>query len=362
MGGERAAARTTGGGRGGTLVSRPETRVVYFAQGLDFREADTMRRGSEAYPLFELFRVLTEPRTAATNALLRDPFHGLAATVRWAPITWGSVGRDEWRYHSAAQDVDYVVRRIVTRTAFRDALREDGAIVVYAGHARYGRGPCFGPEGSPRGDDWETSANDDTSIFRMGYPFIATDKDEIAEHGYTPALAGPGTTLREEDCDPDLRPYVRRVRTRRLADLQPPLTHYTQNPEVLTYRAYDEGSVKDHVVHVAGWRNTAAQPRGMELGAITMTCRMFCHFGCSTYRHNYRVVRRLYGWQRTETDRFAYWTTAADYPPREALIWLYHMLTYDQPSGGLPWGPWLDYVKDRTNRDLRTSGWSHRII
>lgn len=365
MGRERAASRSTGP-EGNAVVLGPETRTIYYAVGIEGHVEDVVRvtdRGREIHtPLFEVWRILTEQRTRAFNRAMRSGDYNMRCATRWTPIHWDSEQTDEWRYRSQPQGVDYVIRRIKTRTAFKAALEETGAIVLYDGHARYGRGPCFGRPGAAPGEDWENGTSDAYGIFRMGYPFIATDVEDIEHHGYTPDLAGPPVdAIDAGDCDPDVRPHLGRARPRALRDLRPRLTHYSANPTVLSYRAYDEGRLKDHVVHRAGWQNTRA-PSALDLGGTTVRCRAFFHLGCSTYRHNYRVMRRSYGWTRQGDDRYAYWTTDVSLGPHTVLMVVYHMLRYGEPSATLPWGPWLEHVVRRTNADLRVSGLGYRLI
>ena len=83
-----------------------------------------------------------------------------------------------------SEDVLYQIDLVEDKAAFREALLTDGIAVIYNGHARYGRGPCFGPPGNLPGDDWENGAAPDTAgIFRMGYPFVGIPGHEIIGHG-----------------------------------------------------------------------------------------------------------------------------------------------------------------------------------
>ena len=51
------------------------------------------------------------------------------------------------------------------------------------------------------------------------------------------------------------------------------------------------------------------------------------HLGCSSFKHNYRILRFRKNWQRTDTDRFAYWTTASS-NGFTLVHWLHRLLTY----------------------------------
>lgn len=361
--------RATSSSTSSTVALATETRTIYYAEGLDFRASDSMRRVRNGVvydrPMLEPFRLLTDPRTPQFRA---DARSYLPVAARWAPLTITAVGADEWRHESTAQGVTYVIRRISTRDAFKRALEERGAIVLYNGHARYGRGPCFGPPGSAHGENWENGTDVGTGIFRMGYPHISAELKEVEDHGYTPSLSGPapgpapaGAPFEADDCDPDLRPYLARLRVANLHSLTPSLTHLPDQP-VYTYSAFAEGEARDHVVHRAGWRGTAVAAQGMDLGATTMACRVFFHMGCSTFRHNYRVVRHKYGFTRAGDDHYAYWTTDVSIGPQTSYVVLYRLLAYDRPSAGLPLEPLLDYVVRNGNADLRASGLRYRII
>ena len=131
----------------------------------------------------------------------------------------------------------------------------------------------------------------------------------------------------------------------------------TANAEFWGFDKYYHGRRKRHVVLHAGWENTATDP--MDLGGTDLQCRVFCHFGCSTFKHNYPVLRNLAQWRRTETERFAYWTTAASW----GLVtgrWIYYLLTYRRRNAFQSWYPSLQYAVRRMRRYLRGRGF--RII
>ena len=80
---------------------------------------------------------------------------------------------------------------------FKQALETPGILVVYSGHSRFGRGPCFGPDivmsldqsgklvRDFTGENWETG-NDPGKfgLFRMGVPFVGVPFEEMDEHKY----------------------------------------------------------------------------------------------------------------------------------------------------------------------------------
>lgn len=360
--------RSTGSGQA-TVALGAERRLVFIVTGLQAKHADLTAEGAEYW---SFWRMLTEPRTPAFRRAMATPYYEASAVSRWQPIAFTTEGSpdsegkiNEWTYRSSAQGVDYEVRRVDTKSGFKRALETAGAIVLYLGHARLGRGPCFGPDGAPPGDDWEDGTGGPpttTGIFRMGYPFLPTPAREIEEHGYHPTLVESLSELEvQTDLHPHLRPFVARARVRPASQLTPPIHAYGDRP-VVTFRAgdhYTHGRQIDHVVHRAGFRQTRAAPN--DLGGTTLTCRCFVHFGCSSFLHNRGILRSRAGWVREGNDRYAYFTTATSTRPTP-VFWLYHMLTYPHPSAGLSWEPWLRYVRDRTNQDLRSSGHRYRMI
>ena len=48
----------------------------------------------------------------------------------------------------------------------------------------------------------------DTGLFRMAYPYLLVEADEIVDHGYTANLVEATQKLTSADCDPDLRNKV----------------------------------------------------------------------------------------------------------------------------------------------------------
>jgi hypothetical protein len=364
-------ARSTGEGRS-TITLGAERRLVLVVTGLQARHADLTADSPVTGEHFGFWRMLTEPRTPALRRELSGRYASRAA-ARWQPITWTTEGSpdaegkvNEWTYRATAQGVDYEIRRVDTKAGFKQALETAGAMVLYLGHARLGRGPCFGPNGAPPGDDWEDGTGGPpttTGIFRMGYPFLSTPAEEVHEHGYRPTLvASLGDLEPATDVHPSLAPLLARARVRPASQLVPPIAGYGDRP-VVTFRAGEHlearGRRVDHVVHRAGFQQTRAAP--YDLGATRMACRCFVHFGCSSFLHNQRILRRRMGWVREGNDRYAFFTTATSTIPTP-YFWLYHMLTYPAPSAGLSWEPWLAYVRDRTNADLRSSGHAYRMI
>jgi hypothetical protein len=266
---------------------------------------------------------------------------------------------------SAEQGVHFTMLVHTKKSEFETFLNRATVHVIYSGHARWGRGPCFGRGHGPS-EEWEDGAagkKADTGLFRMGYPFIALPTSEIVEHGYTANALEAVDKPASKDCHPDLRPHLYHLRAKTAAQIDPKVVPFVKNKDpnakFWTYGAYDEGSRRAWLILRAGWTDTTTKPH--EIGAHDPTCRVFCHFGCSTFKHNYRIVRKQKGWVREGNDRYAYWlTNLAD--GRETVYWLHHILTYKKFNAFESWEPSLKYAVQKTNRDLLRDGERYRVI
>jgi hypothetical protein len=321
-----------------TLVPSPyEDRLIIVAQGIEGHD----REQEEAWRF--------------PNFLPR----------RIPDIEFSSDGRSA-RYISHMQGVRFTIRIITLKNEFKQHLETPNVHVVYDGHARYGRGPCFGENSGP-GEDWENGVNPQTGgLWRMGYPFIAIGLEDVHHHGYTANVVRAGEDLPIEDCHPDLRAAYSRVRDYTIEELDPSgeLRNHVRggvgpDDRFKAIRGSLGGDRGPHLVMRAGWTNTVSAP--MDLGATNMRCRVFCHFGCSTQRHNYRILREFKNWQQTDDDHYAYWTTAPS-DLKVARFWVYHVLTYPTFNAFQPWRDSLDYALRRTNRDLRNVSETYQII
>ncbi|MGE5692795.1 MAG: hypothetical protein ACM3YF_03345, partial [Candidatus Zixiibacteriota bacterium] len=228
---------------------------------------------------------------------------------------------------------------------------------------RYGRGGCFGDQ--TVAEDWENGSNRNvTGLYRLGYSFIAIPVHEILEHGYTANPVRTTMTLSREECHPDLRRIRGALGQFTLQQLDPELHNHVAGPVDSTakywgYRGRLGGKAGPHVVIHAGWTDTASHP--MDLGATNLQCRVYAHLGCSTFVHNYRILRFYKDWRREGNERYAYWTTAT----AEIMVtrmWLYHILTYPRYNAFESWGPSLEYAVGKVNRILRNEGRHYRLI
>ena len=89
-----------------------------------------------------------------------------------------------------------------------------------------------------------------------------------------------------------------------------------------------------------------------------MMCRCFVHLGCSSYLHNWRIIREYKGWARTPVDKFAYFCTAPSPGPTSAY-WLRALFSYPRPNDYQSWYPSLQWARNRANALL--ASWFARI-
>ncbi len=171
-----------------SLVQPFEDRQIILAQGKQFRNGDR----ASPWSMPEVLRLSGADRaemTAVTpkgrTVKLGDTWSGLK-NLAAIPIEDAPGGT--FQFINAAQGVRFLIKVVNTKDAFIAALQTAGAHVIYSGHARYGRGPCFGDGGDGPGEMWEEGTSDQDGIFRMGYPFISVDVHDLV-HGYTANLA-----------------------------------------------------------------------------------------------------------------------------------------------------------------------------
>jgi len=275
--------------------------------------------------------------------------------------------RTRAEYINDSQQVRYLLNFIQSKADFKAKLMEENAIVIYTGHSRYGRGACFDTydgEVDGHGDQWgngRTGRTNETGLFRLGFQYIAVPVDDIEHHGYHFA------PMKVED-DPPPRerrhPYSRHENMRRARSfLRVQLEGGIRNLILGRYRSPSHTywglrlERKVHLVLNAGWTNTTSAPN--DLGSIQqMNCKTFCHFGCSSKKHFWHIVRSgdyypSFRWQRRAgSDRkLAYFTSA---PTNwKASYWLYHLLVCPYPNEGDDhWFRTHEYATRMTNRQL----------
>jgi hypothetical protein len=321
--------------------SRLETRYIVVAQGIEFNNADLVW-----FPYMMLPDAFTTPVESRAD--------WPPSQRERAPLAITTTD-DGFEYVSFDQGVRFVVKVVNTKDEFISALRTPGMHVIYAGHARYGRGPCFGPNLVSPTEEWENGTSTTTGLFRMGYPFIGVPLEDVTRHGYTCDLVSDSVTMTRPDCDPYLRPYLSSLEAKLADEIDPALLlHAKDKDPTKRWWAYNVGSdarPEWWVVLNAGWTETASAPA--DLGATTPLCHVFCHFGCRTYKLNHDIVRDtdFKGWGHLGDDRLAYFVEGYS-KAKTAAYWLYHIFTYTVWNAFSPWEPSVEYAREQTNHDL----------
>ena len=319
-----------------SLAAPPfEKRNIVVAQGIEFNNADMS--ADERVPGGSL-----QTRMAAAGT----------------PLVINAAG-DQATFKSVKQGVDFTIKVVNTKSAFKAALESDKTHhVIYDGHSRFGRGCCFGTNPAP-GEDWENGSSPKTTgLFRMAFPFVAVPVSDIKHHGYTADLVPISETLTPKNCESDLRLFVslNSVKAHKLADVdssvhgQLRINKGAIGPKDHFWAFHWPGEGFSVVVH-AGFEKTASAP--MDLGATDIKCRVFCHLGCSSLQHYHAIVRERKKFTKVgNTDNFAYFTSDLSFS-FTGPHWLFHLLTYDQFNAGQPWEPSLEYARKKANVDIK---------
>lgn len=321
-----------------TLDLRPEVRKILLAEGAGFHN-------DQKLPEYRIPERLIDPKN---SGLSRYP--GLALAV---------IDADHFRYDNPMQGVRYEVERTTDRARFIAGLEDPETFVLYTGHARFGRGSCFGrvfngPEqGSPTvGDVWQQG------LFRQGFPHIGVPVHELVEHQYRTFVSPATQTLVQADCDPLLKSKFGSLKKKPLREVVPAdALHLIQGlgPDdlVWTFRAFQHGVTDDFLVHVAGFQNTAFPD--VDLGKTAIACKGYFHCACLTEQLNREIVVVRKGFAQVDDTGHTFFTTDAS-DMFDGLSFLYHMLSFPEPSRFRPWKDMLDYAKTKANRDLAAWG------
>jgi hypothetical protein len=321
-----------------SVVAAPfEKRRILVAQGIEFNNKDV--DDEDVIPDGSL---KTRMDDAGLPLVITSP--GKSATFR-----------------SAKQGVDFMIKVINTKSELKAALEDAEKLhVIYDGHSRFGRGCCFGTNTAP-GEDWENGSNPKINgLFRSGFPYVAVPVSDIKHHGYTADLVPVSETLKLSQCEPDLRNAVtlKSVRPHTLKDVdaavhgQLRINKKAIDPADRFWAFRWPGEGFSVVLH-AGWEKTASAP--LDLGETNITCRVFCHFGCSSLQHYHEILRNRKSWKKVgDTDKFAYFTGGLSYA-FTASHWLFHLLNYDVYNAFQPWEPSLEYARKKANLDIKKS-------
>ncbi len=319
-----------------------EKRKIVVAQGLDFRDDDLRARKAKnpRYSEQPLENFLKDNFT--TNFTARDTTH--------------------FEYISDDQQVHFFIEVVKSKEEFSKALNTPGIHVIYAGHSRYGRGACFDPDVSSNdyheGDRWEQGDNNRNGIFRLAYPFVGIPFSDIENHKYkfAPVPAEENAPTRNER-HPEARSSLSKFK---LPDsLKPYVVPELKSP---SNKYWGYIAKTKHILLHAGWENTRSLP--YDLGSSDLKCKVFCHFGCSSKLHYWKIIRKspFKNWVRDNppTDRFAYFSDRpGDY--RGWCYWLFFILNYSEPNRDKSWWNSVEYAKKATNKLLKSERASYQL-
>lgn len=293
------------------IVPRFGTRVLHVFQGTQFDYRSTT------------LRYLSDPTLALPTMRQSDKGHvkgyvpvfrrlgKLALTPDPNAVADGDDGPSVVTFHNERAGVSYEIHFGNTLGAFRRALATPDVGVVYMGHARNGRGPCFGAGNNGHGEHWNEGDGSNTGIFRMGRRWIGVPAKDIVENAYS---TGGVATLAQhfirrptqlrgryaedelihyQDCDQDIRDHFAAVaenegaeRPKTLGTLNPnasaQVTNVSSNEPVHSFVGAHHGEPADCLLIEAG---------AADLRRMTVECRFFAHLGCSSGPHNAAVFR-----------------------------------------------------------------------
>lgn len=375
---------------GVAIARKPDERLVVLVQGIQFLNSALAANEKIPESLIDKFE--------------KNRYKSL--------IKIDTVGSDT-RFFNNLQNVRYTIRVLDKKSELKQYLEAPNVMVIYDGHARYGRGPCFGPSDG-KGEDWgdgsiyKQSVN---GIFRMGYRYLGIPVSEVLHHGYHAWVAPDSEPINDhvKTKIKDLHPWLRtrRKKNRIIALTLDEITNHLKGIEK-DAKAYlnqnpsnklHSGDIKDlldenlndiktlvagghasrqkfwcyyknaklkyknsrgeskyqyfkliRFVVKADWENTTVAP--MDLGKTNMACKVFCHFGCSTYLHHSKIVRHAEhkNWKFKNNNGYLYLTTASSL--ESTPYWLYHLIRYRRFNAYKSWSGVLRFAMKQTNKKL----------
>ena len=268
---------------------------------------------------------------------------------------------------SDVQRVEFEIEIVNTKDKFIAALKTPAIHVVYTGHSRFGRGPCFGPDitfttdanGKQvrvlSGEDWETGTAPATfGIFRMGHPFVGVPFDEMDEHQYKMRPVPSTMHVSAADVDPvtfanSLRPIPLRGTRFEPRILDPVVDSYWG-----CRTEHGEG-----ILLFAGFENTASTP--LDLGATDVQCRCLTVLSCESFNSFHEIVRKRKGFTRTDTEGFAYFVQGLYFAIVDRL-YLGSLFEFPKENAFKPWFEALEFAVSRTNAKLHAARAQFKLI
>lgn len=271
--------------------------------------------------------------------------------------------RQNAEYINHDQRVRYRLKVVYRKDEFKTELAQEGKIVIYKGHSRYGRGACFDDysgHADGHGDEWENGRSGQTSrsgLFRLAYDYIAIPLEDMEHHQYTFAPIAVETDPPPRDRN-HRHENLRSVRRFRRVTLEDPLrgrvlSQY-RSPSHTYWGLRRERKI--HLVLLAGWSGTQTSP--YDLGGVeAMNCKTFCHFGCSSKKHFWPIVRSgdyyagfPFERVRRPESKLAYFTKNP--ATWKTVFWIRHLLTCPYPNGPDHWYRTHEYAKRMANRQI----------
>ncbi len=409
------------------LNAKFERRLIVIAQGLQFQNKDHERKAQgleKRDPKFAArIRADMVPHCLAKKKLVDRP-----------PTDHGN-GHFTAEYTNCNQHVKYRIEVVTKKDLFKKYLQDPKAHVVYEGHARWGRGPCFGDNTGP-GEQWERGyrPTKDDGLFRMGFQFIGVPVLDIIHYKYLTSAAEATANVKgkrrlllnpagasrkslktytlkelveaqkrlqewmEQGCQSasykawkakhptadwrfsfgglshvsDSKPddLYKYIRNRQPSNPSAKFWGYEKRIQLnVKFKNQKTGKVRyyvhktsqgkvatcpmPYILLYANWNGTDVTP--MDIGATDLKCRVFCHFGCSTERRNWRILQftpTIKKWKQEKGPQFAYFTTDTAYADK-TRYWLINMLKYNKRSDGMYLKRCLKYTIVQTNRKLR---------
>jgi len=331
-----------------------EVREIVVAQGIQFRNKDLEITSEDLFPGAQLTDEIRNEMVIPLG--LKNDFPDIVIQDATRAV-----------FISDAQHVEFRIRVVNTKSAFKDALETPGIHVVYAGHSRFGRGPCFGPDlGDPpnlTGEDWETGTDTNRfGIFRMGRPFAGVPfAEDLDVHKYR--MRPVPTTQKVSPADVDqltipgsLKPVILRGTRFESFIIDLPIADTYWGCKTVH---------GDGVLLFADFQNTPFLPplpppfppfppipsvSAMDLGATNLQCRCFTLCGCDTLKHFHEIVRKRKGFTKSGNEGFAFFTVGAVPIAPATKFWLSSLLEFPERNDFQPWSASLDFAVKRTNQ------------
>ncbi len=208
------------------------------------------------------------------------------------------------RYEYKKDGREYDISVTYTRADFKAALDTDDAIVVYAGHSRFGQGPAFGTSDAdtPECPDAATyPANPWEGHFRMGYDAVDVPCiEDIYTHCTNPAEFTKTDLPRDLFVHDDVRQVVKSAKGRSTrCDLKgyarrslltcfPKTADLTNGRGVKTLktRHYWYTRKRDTEFH------TIVDAGSADLSGVSLRCGVLLMYSCTSKHHYYEALKR----------------------------------------------------------------------